>query len=424
MFHNQSESSDQIPKKYLEVYQAWCEQVGKKEKAGHYLDGEFFQWCVMKYKNSDGVELKDELCELLDLLVRKNITHKNFIRYEDEDKHEMYSNAMSKIFQYTIKGYDESKGTAFVFFTSAIRNAFKEVLKNYYTSKNLASHLLRTRNIDLFVHNYETEDICDFDDSVRDALKFMNDDEKDEARFEMNEFYTEIAADWQFEKIRLIEDDNAPKFKRQYYTYNCFIPVHDFCDEKFGLNLYTNVNKQSFIEFAKRMNVLLDEDRDVEVLKKHFIAALIKRAKGIVVDYFDLNLINESNGIPPSYIQNRAMMVRKLGHQYVGVFSDEWNFKTEDGKERGKQVVKNRIQHSFDLMLSNYPFSNGRFVRYSYITLPELTEDNMHPKVWYALSDNRDIRNISPDQTPMAYLNWLNSEKNPSRVYDACMLKS
>lgn len=423
MFHNQSENLDLTTKKYLAVYQSWCQENNKKERAGHYLDGEFFQWCVVHHKQTN--KLSDELCELLDLLVRKNITHKNFIRYEDEVKHEMYSNAMSKIFQYTIRGYDESKGTAFVFFTSAIRNAFKEVLKDYYASKNLAAHLLKTRNIDLFVHNYEVADICDFDDTVTDALKFMNDDDKDEVKFEMNSFYKEIAETWNFDKIRLIEDDNAPKFKRQYYTFNCFIPVHDFCDEKFGLNLYTNVNKKDFISFAARMGVESDETKDIEILKKRFIAALTKRAKGIIVDYFDLSLINESNGIPPSYIQNRAMMVRKLGHQYIGVFSDEWNFKDEDsGKEIGKIQIKKRIQNLFDMMLAEYPVATGRFVRHSYIPLDQLDESNMHPKVWYALSDKRDIRNLSPDQTPAAYLNWLNYEKNPTRVYDACMMIS
>jgi len=421
MFNNQSE--DQQPKKYLALYSIWCQDTNKKEKdkANHYMNGEFFQYVVTKYKDTG--EYTDELCELLDLLIRKNLTHKNFIRYEAGDKHEMYSNAMAKIWQYTIKGYNPKLSTAFVFFTTAIRNAFKEVLKDYYSEKNMARNLLRRRDINIFVHNYEVQDICDFDESVTDALKFMNDEEVVDVKEDINEFYLAVKEKWESSSIRLIEDENAPKFKRQYYTFNHFIPVHNFSEESLGLNLYNSVNKTDFIEYAKRENVILDENKDIKELKKLFLHVLIKRSKGIVVDYFDLRVINEANGIPPSYIQNRATMVRKLGHQYIGVFSDEWEFKAEDGKELGKNIILGRIQESFDMMLNKSPISNGRYIRYSYIPREDFVTAEQYPKVWYGLKDDRVKRHISIDQTPTTYLAWLNTEKNPTRVYDACLLR-
>jgi len=421
MFNNQSVENNAKEKKFQVLFKKWAQDEGKELKSTHYMSGDFFQHVVMQYKESG--KHVNELCEMIDLLVRKNLTHRDWIRYDAGDKHEMYSNALAKIFQYTISGYDPAKGTAFVFFTTAIRNAFKEVAKDLYDEKNIAKKILKSRDIGMFIENFAIQDICDFDEVIKDGLEFMSDDEADEVKFEMNEFYTTIAQNWKFDKIKLIEDENAPKFKRQYHTFNCFIPVHDYTEEKFGLDLYANVNKKDFVKFAKSMNVILDVNKDIKELKRLFLHTLSKRAKGIVVEFFDLKVVNEACGTPPSYIQNRAMLVRKLGHQYVGVFSDEWEFKDENGNEIGKKVILRRIQDSYNNMLTESPISNGRYIRYSYIAKEDLNDNNMHPKVWYALDEKREVRHINPDQTAQSYLNWLNAEKNQTRVYDASILK-
>ena len=421
MFIHEDSDAYQKQLKYPETYKDWCEQNDVKVKSNYYLDGNFFQYVVTTYKSTG--ELKQELCELVDLLIRKNLTHKKFIRYDNGEKDEMYSNALAKVFQYTIAGYDETKATAFVFFTTAIRNAFKEVLKDYYKQKNLARQLLKSRDLNRFIQNYDTQDICDFDESINDALEFMADEEEEETIFEMTEFFKQIKDRWDFKQIKMLEDENAPKFKRQYTTFNCFIPVHNFTEESCGLEYYSNINKQDLVKYAKKLKIPLDGNKDIKDIKKAYLKTLIDRSKGIVVEYFDLKLFNESNGIPPSYIQNRSMMVRKLGHQYVGVFSDEWEHQDDDGNNVGQKVIMKRIQDCFDSVLCESPISNGRYVRFSYIPLSELNENNMHPKVWFGLKDKREKRHIVPDQTPMSYLNWLNSEKNATRVYDACIMK-
>ena len=399
---------------FMKLFKRWAEENNKQIKIGHYLDGEFFQWLVSDHK-STGLYQK-ELYEAVDLLIRKNMTHKQFIGYEQDEKSEMYSSAMMMVFQYTIKDFDASKASAFTWFTTAIRNAFKGALKTHYRAKNVAAKIMHGENVDNFIHNYDSKEASYFTQDLRDAMEHVSKEEIKQMTQKTKDFYDEISKSFTSTKIRLLDDENAPKFKRQYSEYPCFIPVHNFNQTSLNYDLYTNVNRVDFVEMASQAGIKLDVSRDIKELKKTFLAELIKPAKGIVVDFFDLSLINESCGIRKSYIQHRAVQVRNLGHQYLGVFSDEW--------EIGKEVVMKRLQKMYDLMLNQYPISSGRYIRYDYIVQSDLRPDNMYDIVWYGLKDKREVREIAPIQTVDAYMKWLDSEKNATRVYDASILKS
>lgn len=364
MFNHQSEERDQlIQLKYPDTYQRWLQMTGKQpqKRTNDYMDGEFFQYIVVEYKANQSY--KTELCELIDLLIRKNMTHRNYIGYEDEQKSEMYSCAMDKIFKYTIDGYNPEKGTAFVFFTSAITNAFKESLKDYYKTKKIVKRLLTERQTDAIAYNYESKDISEFEDQIKKSLVYFEDDEVEDIKRVWNEFYTTLNEKYKMKRLRLLVDPNTPKFKRKYVVYDHLIPIGD---------------------------------------------------KGIIVEYFDVRTTNESNGTRPSELSQRAIIARNNGYQYFGVFSDQW--------EIGSGILLQKLSVMKEYVEFNHDKTTGRELQFDYILQDDITDDNILPPVFWGLSGERKQR-VVMDQNIESYIKWLDTEENPTRVYGFGRLK-
>ncbi len=365
MFTNQSEERDSyIILKYPETYKKWVEDTGKQpqKRSNDYLDGEFFQFIVTEYQKTK--EYRDEFCEMIDLLVRKNMTHRNYIGYQDDVKHELYSNAISKVFKYAIDGYDSTRGTAFVFFTSAITNAFKEVLKDYYRTKKIAKKLLTTKQVDAVAYNYDNIHIADIENQIKQSLVYFEDDEVEEIKRVWNDFYTELSTKYTTKRMKILVDPNTPKFKRKYVTYDHFIPVGD---------------------------------------------------SGIMIEFYDLRTTNESNGTRPSELRDRMLIARKNGYQYFGVFSDQW--------EIGKQILLDKLQVMKECVEFNHDQPTGRELQFDFIPTELITDENILEPIFWGLKEDRSQR-VVIDQHIESYINWLDSEENPTRVYGWGRLKA
>lgn len=404
MFANQSEERDNYIKlAYPILYKQWLLDNNKtpSKAANFYMDGEFFQWVISKYKHL-GIH-KNEACELIDLLIRKNMTSKNFIGYDNEIRHEMYGVAMDKIFKYTIAGYDDTKGTAFVFFTSAITNAFKEVLKDYYKTRKIVKRLLTVRQTDAVAYNYESADIAEIESQIKKSLVYFEDDEISEIKRVWNDFYTTLNQTYQMKRLKLLVDKNTPKFKRQYITYDHFIAIND--------------NHMPRIEhLQKLMNDAMGiEDELYEEYQNEIDTLTASIKSGIVVEFYDTRTTNESNGTRPSELKTRALVARRNGYQYFAVFSDQW--------EIGKDMLLQKLSEMKEYVEFNHDKSTGRELQWDYITNVDLSDDNIQEPFYWGLKEERASRVVIP-QNINDYINWLDTEENATRVYSFGRLKS
>jgi hypothetical protein len=394
MFANQSEERDNSNKLlYPKTYEIWLLSTnGKSSKRQQdYLDGNFFQYVVVEYAKNGSY--KTEFCEMIDLLIRKVITHKNYIGYDADIKHELYSVAMDKIFKYTIAGYNSSKGTAFVFFTSAITNAFKEVLKDYYKTKKIAKRLLTIRQSDAVAYNYESADISEIEDQIKKSLVYFEDDDIIDIKREWNDFYNQINEKYPLTRLKLLEDPNTPKFKRKYITYDHIILLSD-------ISVVEDID-----DVSDYFSDILDDEDEPE----------LKAKKGVVVELFDLRTTNESNGTRPNELMSRAIIARKNGYQYFGVFSDQWTVAPE--------VIKMKLDQLVEYTRLELSESQGRDLQFDYIVKDDLSDDNLHPAIFWGLSEDRTTRYVL-NQNIESYISWLDSVKNPTRVYGFGRLKS
>ena len=76
---------------------------------------------------------------------------------------------------------------------------------------------------------------------IKEMLDHVSKEEIKQMTQKTKDFYDEISKSFTSTKIRLLDDENAPKFKRQYSEYPCFIPVHNFNQTSLNYDLYTNV---------------------------------------------------------------------------------------------------------------------------------------------------------------------------------------
>lgn len=366
MFNNQSEWRDEnIEIPYKPLFKQWCEDNGVRIKRGHYINADFLQYVIMNYKEEG--KYTQEMWSLLDLLIRKNMTSKHYIGYDDDIKSEMYGNAIDKIALYTIDGFNPERGKAFVFFTSAIQHAFKEVLKNYYKSKNLAVKLLKEQGQNVVAYNTDSIHSHYFEEEIKKALEFVEYAE-DEIKEEIVEMYEEIKELYpNIRPIKIIEDDNAPKFKRKWYNYNYSIPVE-------GTEKY------------------------------------------IIIEYFSLRLTNENVGTTPDYIKNRALIARRKGHQYFGVFSDMWDI--------GKELLLSKLEDMITNIQLDSKVSTGKNLMIDYIHQDDLIESNLNKPVFWGLHKDLTQRKMIYPQDVETYINWLDNEENATRVYDAGSIKN
>jgi len=368
MFHNQNDEFLENKKpKYLELYEEWKEkrpEQSQKRGPKHYIDGDFFQWVVLKYKEEG--KYKEEFGELIDILIRKNLTSKKYIRYEPDLKHEMYSSAIYMIFKYTINGFDPQKASAFVFFTSAINNAFYRVLKEYYNQKNVAKEIIRRHRVDAIAYNYEPQHVNDIEQELKKHYDFIEGDE--EVIGDINNVIYSIKEKYGDKVIfnkKIIENENAPRFRRKYITYQAFIPT-------------TNDS-------------------------------------GVFVEYFYLPTTNESSGTRPNELMNRAIKARELGYQYFAFYSDELDI--------GKDTLLEKLDEIVTMTEINSPEKTGREVRFDYIPTDEFKNSEIEQSFWYGLKEDRKRRFVVVDQSPESYMKWLDNEENATRVYSFGRLK-
>lgn len=365
MFHSQSEDRDKnLLLKYPETYKKWKKDNNLEDrrlKANMYMDKEFFQFIVEAYIN-DG-SYKVEFCELIDLLTRKNMTSSLFIGYYDQHD-DMYSLAVQKCIIDAPRSYDKDIQSAFVYFTSTVRNSFFEILKNFYKTKEIALKILKSELYEAIAYNVDKEYIAEIDREIHKAIDFAEEEEVIQMYENRTQFFDTLRENFTVKNVRLLENKNAPKYKRKYEHFQGLIPV---------------------------------------------------KTKGVIIDYFDLTNTNEAMGTRPGYIQFRSRVARLNGYQYLAVFSDIW--------ESDPSIYMDRIEHLMTYIEMNHPVmefgdSYGYDLGSSYIPFSHYDDTNLTKPKWYGLKDDRKVRYPIIDQDVQKYINWLDTNENATRVYD------
>ena len=119
------EGKENYDYKYLKLYEIWLKDNEPSMREKDYMDKKFFHWVGIQYR--DNKMYVEEFWEMIDLLIRKNITSYKFIRENNETKDDFYSNAIHKIDKFLFNKFNENKQSLFVYATSVVTSAFYDV---------------------------------------------------------------------------------------------------------------------------------------------------------------------------------------------------------------------------------------------------------------------------------------------------------
>lgn len=381
-------------KEFDELYKNWLESSEDNKETGGYLNGNFFQWLGLQYRDKD--KYKVPFYYAIDLLIRKNITSFKFIQYDDEYKTEFYSNAIYKVNKYLFESYNESKGNLFIYCTSTITSAFWDVIRDKKKQDEIKKKLSNEMRgeYDMLEIDKEQNSIFEevynrLDNDIRLVeIETTNEDGEIEVKYKelrtiIEENTKELLRPFTLNKeyvlkhnLKLLEDKSVPKFKRKYLTF------------------------QNIIEFK-------DSKERTE-------------NKGVIIEYVDTRLYNEDMGTKSSYFFKQSWVSRINGYQYFLVFNDMW---TKELKEIVKEKLNNLILQTKwnDGEYSNE--ENTKQLQFDYILMKDLKEENIIPHFYWGLHDLRDKREVIMYNTIEAFEEYKQSVENATRVYGCGRIK-
>lgn len=377
--------------KYLKLYDKWLEDNEGAKRAKDYLDKKFFHWVGLKYR--DNKEYVEEFWEMIDILIRKNMTSYKFIKENSETKDDFYSNAIHKIDKFLFNKFNENKQSLFVYATSVVTSAFYDVRRANNRQddikKMVADAMRGNLSNELEIDKEQTDIFCDVYSQLHDELEYDNKLDEILSKSTANKY--DIVYN-----LKLLEDVNVPKFKRKYLTLQSVVKVKDFEDtvvdelEDLGLDFNTkdyNVDK-------------------VEVVKD----------KGVVVEYYDVSVFNESNGFHKNYFRNQSLSARRNGYQYFAVMSDVY-------REFPDAVIEklNNLILETEFSEHEYPDDTPKHLENAYIHLEDIGNEIIEP-IWYGLKEERTTR-LAVDNSLKTYLEFLDNNENATRTYSFGRIK-
>jgi hypothetical protein len=381
MFTQQDSEVQKIEnQKFYDLQNKFIQDNNLLSRRNEYLNSDFFQYLVVQYqkhikeKEPISKEIYWAFGKSLDILTRKNITHKSFLNYNDETKQDFYSNAIYRCLNYSILSFKEDK-SAFNYFTTTIRNAFKEELNQQNAQKKIAKEQYETNGLDSIMYNVDTQST----ESLKQEYIHQYSTPMEVAsvpffKQKVLEKYNNI------KPISILEDDTVNRFQRTYHKFDLFIPV-------------------SF------------EEIDIKGKK-------VKIEKGLIIEYIDLKEVNENNGQYKTELQKRILVARQNGHQCFFLYSDVWH---------DPDIADELIFQKIDTLLSNIKeelnYNIGYNLMLAYIPLELLNKLGYTEPNWWLLDEKLDNRHIVQDQGVQEYLHYKNISSSYTRVWDAGLLK-
>jgi hypothetical protein len=365
MFHLQD--LEQVKKQnyfFNQKQKEYCKANNIKLRNQDYLSSQYFQYLTEEIQDkTQDSEIKTLFSLACDILIRHCMTHKSFIQYNLETKTEFYSYAQFRIFNYGLKTYNRKAGKAFVYLTSIINNSFKQIIKDDNKQKIMAYNLAKSEGLEGQIANMDKYSTLEFESQYFSFYEDTNSIINPPFVVDLFLKYKNI------KPIRILNEENVPRFKRSYTEFDYFLEVKD--------------------------------------------------GKGIIIEYIDLYKFNENNGTSKNYFKNRLIKARENGYQTFFVFSDEYNNDEEN------------VWNALDLMIQlikeeKTDYSKTVNPMKEYIKnedfLDKLDEYKKSEPVWYLVKDNGYKREQSV-QDVNVYLEEKNKNSNTTRIYDCGIIE-
>ena len=354
-------------KRFYKTQKEYCLNNNIKLRKRDYLSQEYYQYLTEEMLNkTDDKFIKDEFSVACDILIRHNITSKQYINYNEETKNEFYSYAQFRIFNYGLKTYNPEKAKAFVYMTSCIQNGFKQIIKDDIKQKKSAIRKINSEDINSYISNIDSKNINEFESEY-----FNNAQES--IRLNIPLFIQDLYKKYKnIKPIRISDNPDSPRFQRTFTIFDYFLPVED---------------------------------------------------SGICIEYIDIFEKNEDAGISKNYYLNKMIKARENGYQTFFLFSDIYNDKDIDDS-----IIFSRLDRMIEGIRFNYNFVQDMYTDYSGRSIVDpmmsyipkdiffLNFKDIEPE-WFWLDTKRTNRGIS-EQSINSYQKLKEVESEGTRVYN------
>lgn len=324
----------------------------------------------------------------IDILIRENMTSAKYIRSNDEQKADFYCNGLYRCFNYAMYSYDANGNTkAFVYFTSAIENGFKEEINQKNSITEVSKALVKQNGLDTILKNVDVNVVSEFEKEY-ETYQFNEDEQTQDETIDIIDI---LSKKYNLISLRLLEELNVPRFKRKYQNYDYCIPV-----------VYDTTSQK---------NVKINSEKDIIDNPE------LTKGRCIIIEYIDVYKVNEENGQRPSELQKRNLVARKNGHQFLTIYSDVVD-------EYGVELILERIEDIIN-KINNDEETDGYVLDSSYIKTSDFNSlvDFVQPPSWYLLENNYKKRLLPLSQDIQEYIKLKEINPDCTRVYDSGVIK-
>ena len=347
---NSQQSEDLIheSKRFYDYQTKYIQKHNIKNNPRQYINHDFLQRIVVVYQkmikhnkrtnkgNSFNKAINTNIFlfgKAIDILIRQNITDKSFINYNDITKGDFYNNAVFRVNKYTINTYKEDKQSAFVYFTSTIRNAFKEELNAQNKLKMCTKATQLEGGLNSSITNMNTEILNELD---KDYIQEHNIKVKENNPMFINKVIEKYGA---LKNLEISLNTDGPRFLIQKLNFSNYLPI--------------------------------------------------TKDKGVVIKYIDIFDTNEDKGQSKLALQNEIKTIRENGYQTFYIFSDLYL-----NKDRDDSVLFNKLDVLIENIKKESKEHKGTNLMFDYIPTEYFDKYNLEAPIWYYLNPKREERKI------------------------------
>ena len=440
----------------------------KYNKNQNYICKEFYQYIVETYIDNQHAGIKDLANEwmfgkALDIHIRNCMTDRRFIQENSEMKGNFYSNAMYRLQNFTIRTYDRTQQSVFVYFTSTIHNSFKEELNSNDKQKLIRKNIKLTHGLDCMIDNAELPGSVISNNTISTELE--NDYELEFDTIDSRDVplvIQDLSKKYNFMSVSILEDANVPRFKRTYQDYDFCIPVivptlgaieldkdivsYEFKGKSYKVNTSVKLdNTKSDLEdifsdnthntkicgtlklmsngeFTYTPILDIDELTIVCILENNERVPYIIKVtpiKGIVVEYIDLSTMNEREGVSKMQLQKRNLVARRNGYQVLEIYSDDYYNESYDDS-----IYFETIDLMIKLISEDAKSMTDTTLENRYIHQKWLDECEISEPEWSLIINDKantfyEFRLVPDSQDISTYIEYKNENSDYTRVYNS-----